>query len=79
MRMNGYYYSFNSTGVQEIDTILSAVACAGKACHHTEDWEDKCDSYEPEHFGGDCPVEWIQDAANRAAASWRAQLKEPGA
>ena len=38
--MNAYYYSFGETGEVEIDRILSAVACAGKGCHHTEDWAE---------------------------------------
>ncbi len=73
MRMDGYYYGFASTGVQEIDAILSAVACAGKAYHHTEDWNNQCDNYEPDHFAGSTPVEWIQDAANRAASKLKPQ------
>lgn len=78
MRMSAYYYSFDPTGVQEIDVILSAVACAGKAYHHTECWQDECPSYEPDHFGGTTPQEWIQDAANRAAKVWQARQKEEG-
>lgn len=69
MRMEAYYYSFEPTGVPEIDRILSAVACAGKAYHHTEDWKDKANPY-PYH-DGETPVEWIQNAANAAAkALW---------
>lgn len=33
-RMDAYYYGFDSTGVDDIDRLLSAVACAGKAFHH---------------------------------------------
>jgi hypothetical protein len=73
LRMNAYYYAFNPTGVPEIDLILSAVACAGKAYHHTSDWSNYCDW--PPH-SGDSPVEWIQNAANAAAAKMK-QEREP--
>lgn len=67
--MDAYYYEFHPTGNKSIDLILSAVACAGKAFHHTKDWDyAKCDG---KLFGelleGNTPVEWIQNAANRAA------------
>ena len=71
MRLDAYYYSFIATGVLEIDRILSAVACAGKAYHHTECWNDPVESYEPEHFTGATPAEWIQDAANKAARAYK--------
>lgn len=60
LRMNAYYFGFCSTDVREIDEILSAVACAGKAYHHTEYWGDTDDG-EPSY------AELIQEAANRAA------------
>jgi len=66
MRMDAYYYGFTATGVHEIDMILSAVACAGKAYHHTEDWADDS-SYVPDGMEGKSPVDWIQNAANSAA------------
>jgi hypothetical protein len=69
-RMDAYYYSFTETGVASVDRILSAVAHAGKACHHTEDWYDK--AHPAGHLRGDCPVEWVQNAANDAAAAIRA-------
>lgn len=69
LRMNAYYYSFNSTGVPEIDKILSAVACAGKAYHHTDCWNDENEW--PPHEGN-TPIEWIQNAANKAAEAMRA-------
>jgi len=65
IRMDAYYYSFQKTGIPEIDKILSAVACAGKAFHHTQDWCDECSEWEP--HTGKCPVDWIQNAANEAA------------
>ena len=68
MRMDAYYYSFTPTGVPEIDKILSAVACAGKAFHHTDCWTDEAYGGEPpEPHSGKTPVDWIQNAANEAA------------
>lgn len=68
MRMDAYYYGFEPTGVPDIDRILSAVACAGKAVHHTEYWTDEAyDGTAPEGLRGKTPVEWIQNAANDAA------------
>lgn len=64
-RMEAYYYGFNPTGDDVIDTILSAVACAGKACHHTDEWVD--DTATPVYLKGKNPVEWIQNAAIDAA------------
>lgn len=66
MRLSAYYYSFEPTGVPEIDNILSAVACAGKAFHNTSDWNDGTDVYEDSHRG-ETPIDWIQNAANDAA------------
>jgi len=65
-RMCAYYYEFEPTGVDCIDKILSAVACAGKAFQHTRDWTD--DSEHDDHTGG-TPVDWIQNAANEAATT----------
>ncbi len=59
-----YYYSFNPTGVVEIDDILLAVAAAGKACHNTDCWGDPVvldDPFAPDY------VDIIQEAADRAA------------
>jgi hypothetical protein len=69
LRMDAYYYGFGSTGVAEIDLILSAVACAGKAYHHTEAWQDECE-WEPHE--GKCPVDWIYNAAVKAAEAFKA-------
>ena len=68
MRMDAYYYQFFETGILEVDLILSAIACAGKVFHHTRDWyEDVCpDDYDSKLIG-DTPIEWIQNAANKAA------------
>ena len=72
LRMDAYYYSFTPTGVREIDLILSAVACAGKAFHHTQNWQN--DAYHTEDFQGSNPVEWIQNAANEAAKKWNTRI-----
>ena len=69
MRMNAYYYSFEPTGDDAIDRILSAVACAGKAYHDTASWNQPCNPYEG-HVGG-TPIDWIQNAANDAAKGRR--------
>lgn len=65
-RMSAYYYSFTATGVEVIDKVLGAVACAGKAYHHTEDWCDDTRPYD-DHTGA-APVDWIQNAGIEAAA-----------
>lgn len=72
MRLDAYYYGFEPTGDEQIDRILSAVACAGKAYHHTECWGDEIvygtPNGAPELFlRGSTPIEWIQNAANDAA------------
>ena len=64
-RMEAYYYSFDSTGCDPVDKILSAVACAGKAYHHTDDWYEQS-SPQDDHAGG-TPIDWIQNAAIEAA------------
>lgn len=68
MRMHAYYYAFAATGERAVDVVLSAVACAGKAYHHTDNWSDDCEPYEEVHRGGSC-VDWIQNAANDAASA----------
>jgi hypothetical protein len=77
LRMDAYYYGFKPTGVPAIDRILSAVACAGKAYHHTESWSDDDCSYTPEGHTGRTPVAWIQNAANDAANALRASRPPP--
>ena len=65
-RLNAYYFGFDSTGVPEVDAILSAVACAGKSYHHTDEWGDG-----KSRFGVDRPYgDVIQAAANEAANRW---------
>lgn len=76
MRLDAYYFGFDSTGNEDIDRVLSAVACAGKAYHHTSDWtEPIAKPYEPTHRGGTC-AEWIQNAANDAATKLAAARRE---
>ena len=60
LRMDAYYYSFEETGCIEVDRVLSAVACAGKAYHHTEDWNNF-------YHGVTSQVDHIQIAANKAS------------
>lgn len=62
LRMNAYYYAFEPTGVVAVDRILSAVAAAGKAYHHTEYW---CDPGE----NGLSQIDYIQQSAVDAAAA----------
>lgn len=66
-RMDAYYYGFERTNEGCIDLILSAVACAGKAFHHTESWGDYSPAYNSAHRG-ETPVARIENAANDAAA-----------
>lgn len=72
MRMRAYYFGFSSTNVELIDRILSAVACGGKAYHHTEDWGHDCEPWETFHRGNSV-AEWIQRAAEDAAADLTAK------
>jgi len=75
-RMAAYYYGFEATGVAAIDKILSAIACAGKCFHDTSQWVEAVGkSYE--YHTGDCPVDWIQNAANQAAAMLSAAPTPP--
>ena len=70
LRMAAYYYSFSPTGIYEIDRILSAAACAGKAFHNTDCWTEECEPYDG-HVG-DNPRDWIQNAANDCATVFNA-------
>ncbi len=60
LNLYAYYYSFEPTGVIEIDRILQAVASAGKAYHNTDQWIEPA-------YDGKSPINWIQNAANDAA------------
>jgi len=63
MNLCAYYYSFEPTGNEDIDSILEAVASAGKSFHNTEDWTDSHE-WLPD---GMSVADKIQEAANRAA------------
>ena len=69
MRMSAYYYEFSETGVDEIDLILSAVACAGRLHHHTENWNEGGGPLDG--HAGNTPIDWIQNAANKAAKKFK--------
>ena len=76
-RFDGYYISFDPTGEEAIDNVLSAVARGGKAFHLTEDWHETLEPYEATHRGTSV-VEWIQNAAVDGAAEIR-QLRAENA
>jgi hypothetical protein len=69
LRMNAYYFGFAETGCRVVDEILSAVACAGKGYHHTEEWSgNECDDLRLSFpTKGKSYVLVIQDAASVAA------------
>lgn len=71
--LNAYYYGFDRTGVALIDDILAAVAAAGKAFHHTEDWDDVMEYDYRCIKAGQSPIDAIQEAANRAAEAFRGE------
>jgi len=62
-KLNAYYYSFDSTGNDDIDSILEAVAMAGKAFHNTDEWAE---SHEWMNDGVSV-AQAIQNAANSIA------------
>lgn len=62
-KLNAYYYSFDSTGNDDIDSILEAVAMAGKAFHNTDEWGE---SHEWMNDGVSV-AQAIQNAANSIA------------
>lgn len=64
--MSGYLY-FQSSGVAEVDHILSALESAGTMFHHTEQWGESCGALVRGGHRGESPLEWIQNAANDAA------------
>ena len=72
LRMSAYYYSFQPTGCEAVDKILSAVATAGKGCHHTGDWGEKL-------LDGTTYVGRIQEAANNAAKEFSPDKLSTGA
>lgn len=58
--MRAYYFGFTPTGCDPVDAILEAVARAGKAYHHTDQW-GASNGGEPSY------AEQIQRAAEHAA------------
>ena len=71
-RMDAYYYGFDRTGVGAIDRLLSVLAYAGMAYHHTADWQKKMYwNYGPIRKGESC-ADAIQRVANESAAAIRA-------
>jgi hypothetical protein len=62
-RFESYYFGLDATCVKSIDEILKAVTRAGSSSHHTDSWADKVEWYDNRS-----PVDWIQEAANTAAA-----------
>jgi|GEM_PF-3423246 len=76
MRMDAYYYGFCHTGELAVDRILSAVACAGKALHHTDEWITYKVESDYGHGENMTPIEWIElraDEAAKAFATLRAE------
>ena len=69
--LRAYYYVFQPTGSDAIDTILEQVAAAGKAHHHTSEWSDA-----PAYDGGPSFIERIQKAANDAAKTVKPKFEE---
>lgn len=59
--LDSYYFGFRSTGNAGVDSVLAAVASAGKYYHSTEFWADKDD-------GGTSQIDKIQNAANMLAS-----------
>lgn len=61
-RMDAYYFGFKRTGIGAIDAVLSELAIAGKAYHHTDEWgEARTWTEGPSHESR------IQAAADQAA------------
>ena len=57
--IESYWFSFEETGVLEVDMLLDAIAYAGKQQHSTEFWTD-------DDYGMSC-VDRIQFQANKVA------------
>jgi hypothetical protein len=73
-RMDAYYYGFERTGVGAIDAVLSVLAYAGKAYHHTDDWQDDMSHDYGPIRKGESAADAIQRVANEAAAHLAAAL-----
>lgn len=66
LNFSSYYVNLTPTGAYPIDLVLSAVARAGKAYHHTSDWLEP-DAYPEAPFEGDTWRDRIDNAGKRAA------------
>ena len=75
LRMQAYYYGFSTTTIEAIDLVLCAVAAAGKLFHHTDQWTSEID-YQVENVRGKSPVDWIQNAADDAAETYKRLIAE---
>lgn len=64
--LTSYYFSFDETGIAEVDNLLYAITRAGKAFHCTSQWNDELGEFYSD-VKGNTPVEWIQNAANDLA------------
>jgi len=63
LKLDSYWFVFEPTGNKSIDTILAAVAAAGKAYHNTDQWA--CPDFGTDGRPTYCDL--IQWAANKAA------------
>ena len=63
LNLNAYYYSFEPTGNEQIDSVLAAVAAAGKSFHNTDQWSESFEWLND----GDSAEKMIQIAADNAA------------
>lgn len=68
--ISSYYYNFEATGNKEVDTLLYAIAQAGKCFHSTSQWTEETEWKSMTNtLKGKTPVDWIQNAANDLANS----------
>lgn len=67
--LDAYYYGFDPTGCDLVDSVLEQVARAGKAFHSTDDWNE-------EDLDGLSPVDKMQAAANASAKTILALIAE---
>ena len=66
-----YYFGFEPTGDTGLDSVLMAVAFAGKMSHSTEEWSEVSEGDGNRTLAG-----WIQHAAELAASRHRADLRD---
>ncbi|HBO4748900.1 TPA: hypothetical protein L4V19_002006 [Pseudomonas aeruginosa] len=67
--LDAYYYGFDPTGCDLVDSVLEQVARAGKAFHSTDYWNE-------EDLDGLSPVDKMQAAANASAKTIMALIAE---